>query len=80
MSEKENEPKEDLIAQLEEMQKQINDGRGSQTVHYIIDYLKSGDSESAKIVFMTDGDKLYQYPEAYEVLKKYFDFRGFGEK
>lgn len=62
------------------MQKQINDGRGSQTVYHIINYLKSSDEKSAKIVFMTDGDKLYQYPEAYEVLKKYFDFRGFGEK
>jgi len=60
----------DCAQQLEEANRVINSGRGTQVFSVAISYLNRFDLESAKQVVETDFDKLYQYPEAYPVLLK----------
>jgi hypothetical protein len=55
---------------LDEIQKTENNGRGVSCVKSAIDYLKSGDFESAKQICRHDHDKIINYPRLVEFIKK----------
>lgn len=55
---------------LDKLQSAANNNRGIKCVQSIISYLRNNDIESAKMVWMTDGDKIRQYPEVKAVIIK----------
>jgi hypothetical protein len=63
------------IQELNELQKQCNDGRGISCVKSIIICMERGDIVSAKFVYSIDGDKIRQYPYVNEWLMKHFGCR-----
>jgi hypothetical protein len=58
-----------LIQQVQELNSQINNGRGSQVLRSAITWLERGDLESAKAVCLNDRDKLWQYVKCIEGLE-----------
>ncbi len=53
------------VEKLRDLNAVLNEGRGIQTLRYILGYLDAGDAESARAVWGNDGDKLTQHPKAH---------------
>jgi hypothetical protein len=62
-------------SELDQLQTTYNNGRGISTVRSILVNLQHNDLESAQQVYVTDGDKLWQYPAVMEFLKAKFGCR-----
>ena len=54
---------QEVIAQLDSVQKKENKGRGIGCVETILLYMRAGDIDSARAVARNDSDKLWQYPD-----------------
>lgn len=61
---------EKLISDLSEMESRLNRPMGISCLRAVILYLKRGDIESAKAIADLDFDKMRQYPELAEYVKK----------
>lgn len=66
---------EKLISTLSLKNLEINNGRGANFLKSIIDYLSKNDFESARLIWVNDGDKSYQYDGLYDLLKNIFGER-----
>lgn len=64
------------LRELKQLEASQNDGRGVRCVKTMIAYLELGQVEVAHRVFLTDRDKLRQYPELYIHLKEIFSRHG----
>jgi len=69
------EPNERYVTALKAINTEINQGRGSCTIDQIIKYLEQGDYGSARDHWGYDGDKLTQYPLAYNLCRAIFGCR-----
>lgn len=63
-----------LANELDELQKQENNGRGVSCVQSVVAYLKIGKLDEAKRICEWDHDKIINYPKLVEFIKnKLFD-------
>ena len=63
------------IENLDKLQQQKNQGRGISCVRTLIMYLKRGDVDSAKAVYLNESDKIRSYPDVAEIIKRMFDIK-----
>jgi len=68
-SKKEKNHIEILANRLEELQSTKNEGRGVSCVQTLIVYLRRGDIDSAKAVYLNKGDKIRNYPDIKELIE-----------
>lgn len=61
---------ERILTTLRALESKQNDGRGVSCVRSVITYLERGDLESAQAVANTDHDKIRNYPEIANFLRK----------
>ena len=66
---------DDLI-QLEKINNELNNGRSSLVVARIITLMHAEDTDAVKQFWLYEGDKIFQYPEVYELLRRVFGERG----
>ncbi len=58
-----------MASELDELQKQENNGRGVSCVRSAVAYLKMGNLEDARTICFTDHDKIINYPKLVEFIK-----------
>ncbi len=63
-------PFKKLADELDNLQKDKNNGRGVSCVQTIVFYLRQGDGRSAKNVCWNEADKISNYPDIRRVLQK----------
>ena len=63
------------IEKLKDLESQENEGRGVTCVRYIIHHLEKADIETAKRIYVTEGDKITSYPKIQEWMYKNFGCR-----
>lgn len=70
--EKTNQPNFELLIktadELDNLQKQENDGRGVSCVKEVVSYLRMGKLQEARAVCFTDHDKIINYPALKEFI------------
>lgn len=64
------------IEELKAKEKIQNNGRGVSCIRTLIHYLERGDMESAKAVFVNEGDKIANYPELETILEGMLGMEG----
>lgn len=64
------------LSELKEKEKIQNQGRGVSCIRTLISYLEKGDIESAKAVFVNEGDKIANYPELETILENILGLKG----
>ena len=63
------------INELKELEQKQNDDRGVSCVKSIIICLERGDTETAKVVYLNEWDKIRQYPDIQDWLYRNFGCR-----
>lgn len=58
----------ELIEKIENLNRTVNEGRGSQVLRSAVLSLRRGDLEGARVLCTLDHDKLYQYPGVLDFL------------
>lgn len=58
-----------IADELDEIQKQENNGRGVSCVQSVVSFLKMGRLEDAKTICFTDHDKIINYPVLVDYIK-----------
>ena len=66
----EKNPMEVLADSLDVLQAEKNDRRGISCVRTLIVYLRRGDIDGAKAVYLNESDKIRNYPDIKEMLEQ----------
>lgn len=61
-----------LIEKLRNGNLTANNGRGSSTIHTVLQYIDRGVYGSARDHWMWDSDKVVQYPELFDIANELF--------